>query len=204
MTSQFPLNGWTASRASQISVLTQIKQLGAQLAVPNDGRDPDRNQTSAYANAHPWPPVMRHLLIGTSPCRGHLVVLLSSLLTLLLSAATPVAANVEKAIFLGPPAVNIPPQGPSLADLGLETLTPENTTLRLELPRRFPPGPSATPLSAEAEAEAEGEVVAIGGEASWFLLDNLNEGQRYEVRICWSALVRSPEESPLATLPPVT
>lgn len=108
---------------------------------------------------------MRHPLIGRS-------------LFALLAVLTLVSANVEKAIFLGPATVNIPAQGPSLAALSLDSLSPENTTVRRELARRFP-SESGTPV---------GE--SVKGETSWFILDNLIEGQRYEVRICWSALVR--------------
>lgn len=110
-------------------------------------------------------PVMRHHLIGRS-------------LFALLAVLTLVSANVEKAIFLGPATVNIPAQGPSLAALSLDSLSPENTTVRRELARRFP-SESGAPV---------GE--SVKGETSWFILDNLIEGQRYEVRICWSALVR--------------
>lgn len=109
---------------------------------------------------------MRQPLIG----RGLLAVF--SLFSL-------VGANVEKAIFLGPATVNIPAQGPSLSSLSLDTLTPENTTVRTELARRFP-SESGTPAATEI----------VKGETSWFILDYLTEGQRYEVRICWSALVR--------------
>jgi hypothetical protein len=108
---------------------------------------------------------MRHHLIGRS-------------LFALLAVFTLVSANVEKAICLGPPTVNIPALGPSLAALSLDSLSPENTTVRRELARRFPSG-SDTPVGG-----------SIKGETSWFILDNLNGGQRYEVRICWSALVR--------------
>lgn len=119
-------------------------------------------------------PTMRHHTIGSSGSRG-----LSLLLSFLLTISTLVSANVEKAIFLGPTTVNVPLQGPSLQALNLHTLSSEtNSSVRLELARKFP----STPDTPTAEA--------VTGEQSWFLLDDLVEGQRYEVRICWSALVR--------------
>lgn len=85
---------------------------------------------------------------------------------------------MEKAIFLGPESVNVPLQKPTISDLNLATLSLRHTSARLELPRKFPdPSEEATK-----------------GETSWFLLDELTEGQRYEVRVCWSALVSSQEQ----------
>lgn len=98
------------------------------------------------------------------------------LILLLLAIANIVNANAEKAIFLGPAPVNIPLQKPTISDLRLDSLTPENSSLRLQLPRAFP-------------AKDGASEDAIRGEASWFLVDSLVEGQRYEVRTCWSALV---------------
>lgn len=117
---------------------------------------------------------MRHHPIGGSHagCRSLLLLLL-----LVAAILDVVCANVEKAVFLGPATVNIPAQGPSLSALSLDTLTPENTSIRLELARRFPSASESTPVAE-----------LVGGETSWFVLDNLTEGQRYEVRICWSAL----------------
>lgn len=89
-------------------------------------------------------------------------------LTLGISLAS---ANVEKTIFLGPEPVNIPDQQPSLSSLNINTLTPEGWSLRTHLEAIFP--------TAEFER----------GRSSWFILDNLTEGQRYEVRICWLATV---------------
>lgn len=106
----------------------------------------------------------------------------STIIFLLLN--TPLAtANVEKTIFLGPAPVNIPPQSqsssPSLADLRLDVLTPDdddknnnNWSLRAHLPVRFPSDD------------------APRGQETWLLLDALTEGRRYEVRVCWLATVR--------------
>ncbi|RDW70774.1 uncharacterized protein DSM5745_08285 [Aspergillus mulundensis] len=77
-----------------------------------------------------------------------------------------VSANVEKTIFIAPSAVS---PDPALGDLGLERLTPANGMLR-------------TRLNASFLTE-----VGIRGTDSWYLLENLNPGQRYEVRICWLA-----------------
>ena len=82
-----------------------------------------------------------------------------------------VHGNVEKTIFVAPPAIQIPQQHPSLDDLHLETLTPVEFKLRRQLPASFPKPES--PNGAEA----------------WFLLDRLTEYQPYEVRICWAATV---------------
>lgn len=104
-----------------------------------------------------------------------------TVLLLLLLLNTPLAtANVEKTIFLGPAPVNIPAQSqssPSLADLRLDVLTPDdddnkNWSLRAHLPVRFPTDD------------------APRGQETWLLLDALTEGRRYEVRVCWLATVR--------------
>lgn len=80
-------------------------------------------------------------------------------------------ANVEKTIFLAPPATTIPSGGPELDDLGLDRLSPEDPVVRTRLNASFP-----TPDAPE-------------GTDSWFFLENLNPGQRYEVRVCWLATV---------------
>ncbi|KAL6231837.1 hypothetical protein BDW75DRAFT_31742 [Aspergillus navahoensis] len=83
-----------------------------------------------------------------------------SLLSLLASA------NVEKTIFIAPSAL---PTDSNLDELGLERLTPASGMLRTRLNASFP-----------TYAEAYGT-------DSWYFLENLNPGQRYEVRICWLA-----------------
>ncbi|PFH60828.1 hypothetical protein XA68_10289 [Ophiocordyceps unilateralis] len=98
--------------------------------------------------------------------------LLLLLLLLLVAAATSAFANVEKIIFPGPPTANIPSAKPSLADLALDTLTPQRSALRTNLSRVF--------------AAAEG--LASRGQSSWLLLNDLAEGQRYELRVCWAAV----------------
>ncbi|KAF3765455.1 hypothetical protein M406DRAFT_242463, partial [Cryphonectria parasitica EP155] len=79
-------------------------------------------------------------------------------------------ANVEKTIFLGPEPINIPPSSPSLADLHIDVLTPDNWSLRTHIKSIFP--------TADLPRGTE----------TWLILDGLNEGQRYEVRICWPAI----------------
>ncbi|KAK8212737.1 hypothetical protein IWZ01DRAFT_434114 [Phyllosticta capitalensis] len=78
-------------------------------------------------------------------------------------------ANVEKTIFTAPAAVTLPNVRPNLQDLRLTSLTPVEHTLRADLPVRFPTAQHPR------------------GEQSWFLLSGLEQGQRYEVRICWPA-----------------
>lgn len=92
---------------------------------------------------------------------------------LLLSSAQPSLANVEKDIFLGPDLVPIPLAHPTLSDLHLDNLTPDRSSLRTRLAARFPS--SSHP----------------SGEATWLILDDLSPGQRYEVRVCWAATVRT-------------
>lgn len=83
-----------------------------------------------------------------------------------------IAANVEKTIFLGPSAIQIPRQHPTIADLQLQTLTPDASKIRANVTASFssPENPDGT--------------------ISWYLLEGLTTGQRYEVRICWAATVR--------------
>ncbi|KAI3390659.1 hypothetical protein diail_8981, partial [Diaporthe ilicicola] len=111
-------------------------------------------------------------------------MVLPSLICLILGISL-ASANVEKTIFLGPEPVNIPEQQPSLLSLNIDTLTPENWSLRTHLEARFP--------TAEFER----------GQSSWFILDNLTESQRYEVRICWLATQPTAFHLETHTLPTV-
>lgn len=81
-----------------------------------------------------------------------------------------VRANVEKLIFLGPQRG---PEVEELASLGyldrLPRLSTSVTSVRHQALARFPP----TTASSE----------------TWILLEGLKRGQRYEVRVCWSASV---------------
>ncbi|KAF4989960.1 hypothetical protein FDECE_14528 [Fusarium decemcellulare] len=82
------------------------------------------------------------------------------------------AGNAEKIIFTAPAPIPIPQQKPSLSDLRLPVLTPDAFAIRTNISRVFPP---------EQRDYASGA-------ATWLLLDNLNAGQRYELRVCWAAI----------------
>jgi hypothetical protein len=89
-----------------------------------------------------------------------------------LLAAAPALANVEKAIFFAPEAISIPKTHPNLDDLFIQPLSHSKPFLRTRLNASFPTD------------------VSLKGTESWFLLQDLNPNQRYEVRICWLATVR--------------
>ncbi|KAF9870478.1 hypothetical protein CkaCkLH20_11968 [Colletotrichum karsti] len=80
-----------------------------------------------------------------------------------------VQANTEKVIFLGPETVNVPTTPPTLQDLRLDVLTPDDWSKRVDLRASFPT--KETP----------------SGTATWVLLTNLTKDQRYELRVCWAA-----------------
>lgn len=83
-----------------------------------------------------------------------------------------VRANVEKTIFIAPPRERVPAEGSNLDDLGLDRLSPLSPAVRTQLNASFP----------------KEDNDHLGSE-SWFYLENLNPGQRYEVRVCWLASV---------------
>lgn len=84
-----------------------------------------------------------------------------------------VLGNVEKTIFLAPEPININKQlRPNLDTLRLGVISPSGSSIRRQLSASFPR--ANTPK----------------GTSAWFLLQELNQGQRYEVRICWAATVR--------------
>ena len=83
----------------------------------------------------------------------------------------PAYANVEKTVFLAPAGTHVPAQHPNLDDLHLDVLSPLQWSLRRQLQAEFPTHN------------------ATKGIESWYLLDGLHAGQRYEVRICWRATV---------------
>jgi hypothetical protein len=82
------------------------------------------------------------------------------------------SANTEKTIFNAPAPINLPSSAPTLEHLKLETLSSANSTLPKALSVAFPTKDKPQ------------------GRESWYLLQDLNEGQRYEVRVCWAATVR--------------
>jgi len=92
-----------------------------------------------------------------------------SLFVLLLLQACVVFSNTEKVIFLGPSQLQVPVQHPTLQDLHLQALSAQHWSLRTHIRAEFPTSSSKQ------------------GQSSWFLLNGLQEGRRYEVRICWAA-----------------
>ncbi|KAK3371340.1 hypothetical protein B0T24DRAFT_316406 [Lasiosphaeria ovina] len=81
-------------------------------------------------------------------------------------------ANTEKAIFLGPASIAVPLEHPTLDGLGLDVLSPaaaSSPSIRTHLEAQFPTASHPH------------------GAATWLLLDGLEEGRRYEVRVCWAA-----------------
>ncbi|KAF2688669.1 hypothetical protein K458DRAFT_293025 [Lentithecium fluviatile CBS 122367] len=92
------------------------------------------------------------------------------LLCIIIAQLWAVNANVEKTVFLGPSPVTLPNVTPSLDDLRLDTLDPAHLAiLATKLPVQFP------------------SRSAPRGLESWYLLRGLEDGRRYEVRICWPA-----------------
>jgi hypothetical protein len=92
-----------------------------------------------------------------------------------LSFSAIVRANTEKVIFLGPERTRISDAHPNLQDLKLITLSPLLTTqssVRLYLPVAFPTKDSPKGID------------------SWYILQDLVPRRRYEVRVCWAAIVR--------------
>ncbi|KAM0474796.1 hypothetical protein ACHAPX_007317 [Trichoderma viride] len=103
----------------------------------------------------------------------------SSIFFLLLpffSLLSPTHANTEKAIFTAPEPITLSNIPPALEGQNIPVLGPSTRwSIRTNLTRVFP-------LSQEETGQEE------QGYPSWLLLDNLTPGQRYELRVCWSAL----------------
>lgn len=93
----------------------------------------------------------------------------STVLVVLALLASAVWANVEKTIFLGPLTTSdtVPATLPPL-----HQLTPESNVWHTNLSAAFPWAANHATQS-----------------ATWILLEDLNPGQRYEVRVCWAATV---------------
>lgn len=107
-----------------------------------------------------------------SPAVSNLSIML--FLPILLHAcflAVPAIANVEKTIFTAPDSINFGDARPNLMDLRLDILSSKRLSTRTVLPVIFPTEKQPRGLS------------------SWYTLDSLRPGQRYEVRICWAATV---------------
>lgn len=94
-----------------------------------------------------------------------------NLLACLISLFATTLANTEKVIFLAPSTINLPDTGPLLQTLRLDIISSENSTLKKALPVAFPTQDNPRGLE------------------SWYLLAGLNAAQRYELRICWPAVV---------------
>lgn len=110
---------------------------------------------------------------------GPLLRLIATLATL----TSHVAANADKIIFTGPEPVTHPLASPSLSDLNLDVIGPAtNLSLRTSLSRTF---------HDDTNPVARGKPP---GSASWFILDGLTPGQRYELRVCWAAIVSPPPQ----------
>lgn len=77
-------------------------------------------------------------------------------------------ANVEKVIFVAPEAQALPSDA-SIDNLLLQSLTSRRPAIRTFLNASFP--------TDEAKKGSE----------TWLLLEDLDPGQRYEVRVCWLA-----------------
>ncbi|QIX02167.1 hypothetical protein AMS68_007684 [Peltaster fructicola] len=91
----------------------------------------------------------------------------SALATTLLFAAT--SANTEKIIFTAPTKSKLPDTKPGIDFLNIESLSSLDQSLQTSLAVRFTNETQPT------------------GTDHWYLLRNLQERQRYELRICWSA-----------------
>jgi hypothetical protein len=93
------------------------------------------------------------------------------LFLLLLRLVSIVHANTEKTIFEAPSSIHIPNVHPGLDSLCLDVLSPHNSSLHVQLPVAFP------------------SIERPRGTQSWYLLNRLRPGQRYELRVCWVATV---------------
>ncbi|KAI5274352.1 hypothetical protein E4T47_02593 [Aureobasidium subglaciale] len=94
---------------------------------------------------------------------------LLSIISYICLLVVPAVANVEKTIFTAPDSVAFGDARPNLIDLQLVSLSSKKFAVRTVLPVVFPVEKHPRGLS------------------SWYLLDGLRPGQRYEVRICWAA-----------------
>ncbi|KAL6858395.1 hypothetical protein J3F83DRAFT_750657 [Trichoderma novae-zelandiae] len=113
------------------------------------------------------------------PHKPHLSL---SLLLPLLAFTPPTNANTEKVIFTAPPpipasTIDTLSSSAGLSHRNLPVLGPSTSwSVRTNLSRVFP-------LDSSGEKE-DGR----GGFPSWLVLEDLTPGQRYELRVCWSAL----------------
>lgn len=103
---------------------------------------------------------------------------LHTVLLITASLATSVHGNVEKVVFLGPSPVAADIYA-RLHDLSAASLSSQKRSVRLSLPVALPD-------------EYNGKELQF-----WYSLDGLTLHKRYEVRICWAAIVR--RAAPLVT-----
>jgi hypothetical protein len=111
-----------------------------------------------------------------SKASSTMLLLVRKVPLLLLFLALPclplVVANTEKIIFVAPPKITLPNVRPGLENLCLDTLKPnDQNSLQTQLPVAFP-----------SEQHPRGL-------QSWYILEGLTPGQRYETRICWVTTV---------------
>lgn len=85
--------------------------------------------------------------------------------------AASVLANTEKVIFLGRVNKASKDFSGALNSIDLTKLSPSHSKKRLSLPVAFP------------------SLEKPNGVDSWYILSNLTQDQRYEVRVCWAAIV---------------
>lgn len=96
--------------------------------------------------------------------------LLPCIILLFPSLITTINANTEKVIFLAPLRKQLASSFNIADRLQISALRSKETTVRASLPVAFPT--TQTPQGLE----------------HWYLLRQLNNGQRYEVRVCWAAI----------------
>ncbi|KAH0499110.1 hypothetical protein TgHK011_006326 [Trichoderma gracile] len=105
-----------------------------------------------------------------------------SLLLSLLTLIPPTTANTEKVIFTAPPPISLEILSSSSAVNynNLPVLGPSTSfSIRTNLTRIFP----TTTTNGEEDEQQQHR-----GYPSWLVLKDLIPGQRYELRVCWSAL----------------
>ncbi|EGR50708.1 uncharacterized protein TRIREDRAFT_105051 [Trichoderma reesei QM6a] len=117
--------------------------------------------------------------------KPHLSLSLSLLLSFL-TIIPPITANTEKVIFTAPPPISLETLTSSSSAAAaafnhnsLPVLGPSTSfSIRTNLTRVFPHNTSDNEQQDEQQR----------GYPSWLVLEDLTPGQRYELRVCWSAL----------------
>lgn len=150
--------------ASHTSAL--FSAVAQRLFAPFDASHTCMSMSSIYLTHAP-----SHLLLSFDSERLTETMSFRVLICLILFISL-ISANVEKTIFLGPEPINVPQHSPSLLNLNIDVLTPEDWSLRSHIDTIFPTDQFPR------------------GKETWLVLDDLTEGQRYEVRVCWLATVR--------------